>query len=66
MEDKLMQQLKELQRIYEEMNTNSLAVEKIDEILSKLEIAADNSETIINNLITKINDNEETVHNTQG
>jgi hypothetical protein len=66
MEDKLMQQLKELQRIYEEMNTNSLAVEKIDEILSKLEIAADNSETIINNLITKINDNEETIHNTQG
>jgi hypothetical protein len=58
MEDKLMQQLKELQRIYEEMNTNSLAVEKIDEILSKLEIAADDSETIINNLITKINDNE--------
>jgi predicted nucleic acid-binding Zn-ribbon protein len=66
MEDKLIQQLKELQRIYEEMNTNSLAVEKIDEILSKLETVVDDSEKTLNDLVKKINDNEETVHNTQG
>jgi tetrahydromethanopterin S-methyltransferase subunit B len=66
MEDKLMQRLKELQDIYEDMNTHSLAVEKIDEILSKLETVVDDSEKTLNDLVKKINDNEETVHNTQG
>jgi len=66
MEDKLMQRLKELQDIYEDMNTHSLAVEKIEEILSKLEAAAEDSEKVINDLVKKINDNEETIHNTQG
>jgi len=66
MEDKLMQRLKELQDIYEDMNTHSLAVEKIEEILSKLEAAAEDSEKVINDLVKKINDDEETIHNTQG
>jgi hypothetical protein len=66
MEDKLMQQLKELQDIYKDMNTHSLALEKIEEILSKLETTVEDSEKTLNDLVIKINDNEETIHNTQG
>ena len=66
MEDKLLQQLKELQKIYDERNTSSLAVEKIEEILSKLETSVNDSEKTLNNLVKQINNNEETVHNTQG
>ena len=66
MEDKLRQQLKELQDIHDNMDDKSLTQEQIDELLSKLEEAVDNSEKTLNNLVTKINNNEETVHNTQG
>jgi hypothetical protein len=66
MEDKLLQQLKELQHIHDNMDVKSITPEKIEEILSKLETVVDDSEKTLNNLVTKINDNEETVHNTQG
>jgi len=66
MEDKLLQQLKELQDIHDNMDVKSITPEKIEEILSKLETVVDDSEKTLNNLVTKINDNEETVHNTQG
>ena len=66
MEDKLLQQLKELQHIHDNMDNNLLTPEKIEELLSKLETVVDNSEKTLNNLVTKINDNEETIHNTQG
>jgi hypothetical protein len=66
MEDKLLQQLKELQHIHDNMDSNLLTPEKIEELLSKLETVVDNSEKTLNNLVTKINDNEETIHNTQG
>jgi hypothetical protein len=66
MEDKLLQQLKELQHIHDNMDVKSITPEKIDEILSKLETVVDDSEKTLNNIVKKINDNEETVHNTQG
>jgi hypothetical protein len=66
MEDKLLQQLKELQHIQDNMDVKSITPEKIEEILSKLETVVGDSEKTLNNLVTKINDNEETVHNTQG
>jgi len=66
MEDKLLQQLKELQHIHDNMDVKSITPEKIEELLSKLEIAVNDSEKTINDLVKKINDDEETVHNTQG
>ena len=66
MEDKLLQQLKELQHIHDNMDVKSITPEKIEEILSKLELAANDSEKVINDLVKKINDNEKTIHNTQG
>ena len=66
MEDKLLQQLKELQHIHDNMDAKSLTPEKIEELLSKLETAVNDSEKTLNNLVKQINNNEETVHNTQG
>ena len=55
MEDKLLQQLKELQHIHDNMDAKSLTPEKIEELLSKLETAVNDSEKTLNNLVKQIN-----------
>ena len=60
MEDKLLQQLKELQHIHDNMDAKSLTPEKIEELLSKLETAVNDSEKTLNNFVIKNKINENT------
>jgi hypothetical protein len=66
MEQSLQDTLNELELMKASLETGNTSLDSIEEVVLKLNAIVDDSEKSLNNLIIQINNDEETVHNTEG
>jgi tetrahydromethanopterin S-methyltransferase subunit B len=66
MEQSLQNTLNELELMKASLETGNTSLDSIEEVVLKLNAIVDDSEKSLNNLIIQINNDEETVHNTEG
>jgi hypothetical protein len=66
MEQSLQDTLNELELMKASLETGNTSLDSIEEVILKLNAIVNDSEKSLNNLIIQINNDEETVHNTEG